>query len=45
MSCGAEIPPMELKYCKTTEMVPTLLDLLGIAQHSSVVGKSVLKYL
>ncbi|UCD00834.1 MAG: alkaline phosphatase family protein [Promethearchaeota archaeon] len=41
---SAEIPPMELKYCKTTDMVPTLLDLLGFKPHSSVVGKSILKY-
>jgi hypothetical protein len=37
-----EIPKMELKFCKTTDMVPTLLDLLGISPHSSVVGRSVL---
>jgi len=40
---GVEIPPMELKYCKTTDMVPTLLDLLGIKPHSSVIGNSILK--
>jgi hypothetical protein len=39
-----EIPPKELSYCKTTDMVPTLLDLLGIRPHYSVVGKSVLLY-
>ena len=39
-----EISPMKLDYCKTTDMVPTLLDLLGISPHSSVVGKSVLNY-
>jgi hypothetical protein len=37
-----EIPQMELTYCKTTDMVPTLLNLLGIKLHSSVVGKSVI---
>ena len=37
-----EIPQMELTYCKTTDMVPTLLNLLGIKPHSSVVGKSVI---
>lgn len=37
-----EIPNMSLNYCKTTDMVPTLLDLLGIKPHSSVVGKSLL---
>ena len=41
---SAEIPKMDLSYCKTTDMVPTLLDLLGIKPHLSVVGKSVLQY-
>ncbi len=38
-----EVPSKKLVYCKTTDMVPTLLDLLGIIPHSSVIGKSVLK--
>jgi hypothetical protein len=38
------IPSTELSYCKTTDMVPTLLDLLGEKPHFSVVGKSVFKY-
>jgi len=37
-----EIPSIKLEYCKTTDMVPTLLDLIGITPHKSVVGKSVL---
>jgi len=37
-----EIPQMEISYCKTTDMVPTLLALLGIKPHSSVIGKSIL---
>ena len=37
-----EIPQMEISYCKTTDMVPTLLDLLGIKPHPSVIGKSIL---
>lgn len=37
-----EIPNTILKYCKTTDMVPTLLNLLGIKADHSVVGKSVL---
>jgi len=42
---GSEgIPSKELSYCKTTDMVPTLLNLLGIKPHSSVIGKSVLDY-
>ena len=40
---SSEIPYMELPYCKTTDMVPTLLNLLGITPHSSVVGRSILK--
>jgi arylsulfatase A-like enzyme len=36
-----EIPQMKIPYCKTTDLVPTLLDLLGIKPHSSVVGKSI----
>jgi arylsulfatase A-like enzyme len=39
-----EIPKLELDYCKTTDAVPTLLDLLGIAPHKSVVGKSILNF-
>jgi len=38
------IPSTELSYCKTTDMVPTLLELLGEKPHFSVVGKSVFKY-
>jgi arylsulfatase A-like enzyme len=37
-----EIPRLKLEYCKTTDMVPTLLDLLGTKPHSSVVGNSLL---
>ena len=36
------IPNFELSYCKTTDAVPTLLDLLGIKPHWSVVGNSIL---
>ena len=38
------IPKLELAYCKTTDMVPTLLNLLGEKPHYSVVGKSVFDY-
>jgi len=38
------IPSTELSYCKTTDMVPTLLELIGEKPHFSVVGKSVFKY-
>jgi len=37
-----EIPCNEIKYCKTTDIVPTLLDLLGIKPHWTVVGRSLL---
>ena len=37
-----EVPLIDLLYCKTTDMVPTLLDLLGVKPHSSVIGKSIL---
>ncbi len=36
------IPRKEVKYCKTTDMVPTLLRLLNITPHSSVVGSSLI---
>ncbi len=35
------IPKLNLSYCKTTDMVPSLLSLLGEKPHYSVVGKSV----
>ncbi|MFX1409984.1 MAG: alkaline phosphatase family protein [Promethearchaeota archaeon] len=38
------IPKLELNYCKTTDIVPTLLDLLGSKPDQSVIGKSVLGY-
>ncbi|MFX0148506.1 MAG: alkaline phosphatase family protein [Candidatus Hodarchaeota archaeon] len=41
---SSNIPSLNLPYCKTTDMVPTLLDLLGIKPDKSVVGESVLKY-
>ncbi|MHA2182972.1 MAG: hypothetical protein ACXAAH_16250, partial [Promethearchaeota archaeon] len=39
-----EIPNLQLDYCKTTDIVPTLLDLLGKKPHSSVIGKTILSY-
>ncbi|MHA1488938.1 MAG: alkaline phosphatase family protein [Promethearchaeota archaeon] len=41
---SAEVPSIEIPYCKTTDAVPTLLDLLGIKPHWSVVGKTLLNY-
>lgn len=38
---GAPVIPHEtLSYCKTTDIVPTLLALLGKRPHASVVGKN-----
>ena len=37
------IPQTELTYCKTTDIVPTLLNLLGIKPHKNVVGKDLFK--
>ena len=34
------IPQKEIKYCKTTDIVPTLLKLLGMRPDTSVVGRS-----
>jgi len=41
---SSNIPSMEIPYCKTTDMVPTLLDLLGIKAHKSVVGITIFDY-
>ena len=41
---SAEIPNIQIPYCKTTDVVPTLLDLLGINPHKSVVGKSLIPW-
>ncbi|MHA2288840.1 MAG: alkaline phosphatase family protein [Promethearchaeota archaeon] len=38
------VPKLKLEYCKTTDMVPTLLNLIGEKPHYSVVGKSVFDY-
>ena len=37
-----EIPLKELSFCKTTDMVPTLLHLIGETPDKSVVGKSII---
>ena len=34
------LTPKILEYCKTTDIVPTLVKLLGKEPHSSVKGKS-----
>ncbi len=35
-----EIPKKEIKFCKTTDIVPTLLHCLGKKSHKSVIGKN-----
>ncbi|MHA1730697.1 MAG: alkaline phosphatase family protein [Promethearchaeota archaeon] len=35
-----EVPRVDLPFCKTTDIVPTLLALLGETPHPSVVGRS-----
>ncbi len=39
---SSEIPHKEIKYCSTTDVVPTLLNMLGKKLHPSVVGKSLI---
>ena len=35
-----EIPQKELSYCKVTDIVPTLIYMLGKKPHQSVIGKN-----
>ncbi|MFX0006128.1 MAG: alkaline phosphatase family protein [Candidatus Hermodarchaeota archaeon] len=37
-----EIPKKEIKVCKITDIVPTLLELMGTKPHNSVVGSSLI---
>jgi len=37
---SAEIPKLEITYCATVDIVPTLLKTIGKTPHKSVVGKS-----
>ncbi|KKM95559.1 hypothetical protein LCGC14_1187060 [marine sediment metagenome] len=37
-----EIPHKEILYCKTTDIVPTLLHLMGQKPHNSVIGKNLI---
>ncbi|MBD3215140.1 MAG: hypothetical protein GF311_21215 [Candidatus Lokiarchaeota archaeon] len=39
---SADLPNLQLEYCKTTDMIPSLLCLLGMDPHESVVGKNLL---
>ncbi len=42
ISGSSEIPLKEIKHCKTTDIVPTLLKMLGKNPHRSVIGKSLI---
>jgi len=37
-----EMPNSEIPFCKTTDIVPTLLKMIGKKPHESVVGKSLI---
>ncbi|MFX1478844.1 MAG: hypothetical protein ACFFCI_12000, partial [Promethearchaeota archaeon] len=37
-----EIPKKMIPFCKITDIVPTLLKILGISPHKSVVGNSLI---
>ncbi|MFX0106513.1 MAG: alkaline phosphatase family protein [Candidatus Hodarchaeota archaeon] len=37
-----EIPHKHIPYCKITDIVPTLINLLGKAPHKSVIGKTLI---
>ena len=39
---STEIPHMEIPYCKITDIVPTLVKMLGKKTHISVIGKSLI---
>ena len=39
---SSEIPHKEIPYCKITDIVPTLLEIIGKKPHKSVVGKSLI---
>ncbi|MHA1274207.1 MAG: alkaline phosphatase family protein [Promethearchaeota archaeon] len=42
ISGSPEIPKKKITYCKTTDIVPTLLKMLGKKPHKSVIGKSLI---
>ena len=42
MAGSNEIPMKEIPFCKTTDIVPTLLKMLGKKPHKSVIGKSLI---
>jgi len=42
ISGSEDIPRKEIKFCKITDIVPTLLGLLGQKSHESVIGKNLI---
>ncbi|MFX0031229.1 MAG: alkaline phosphatase family protein [Promethearchaeota archaeon] len=42
ISGSDEIPNGEIEYCKITDIVPTLLNMLGKNPHESVIGRSLI---
>ncbi|MBY9006905.1 MAG: alkaline phosphatase family protein [Candidatus Lokiarchaeota archaeon] len=42
ISGSEDIPKKEIPFCKITDIVPSLLALLGKSSHKSVVGKSII---
>lgn len=39
---SSEIPAIEISYCKITDIVPTLLKMVGKKAHKSVIGESLI---
>ena len=39
---SSDIPQQKIEYCKTTDIVPTLLKFIGKKPHKSVVGQSLI---
>jgi len=42
IACSNEIPAIEIPFCKITDIVPTLLKMLGKKAHRSVIGESLI---
>jgi len=42
ISGSPEIPQKEISHCKTTDITPTLISMLGKKPHESVVGKNLI---
>ena len=39
-----DIPVKEISHCKITDIVPTLVKMLGVKPHTSVVGKNLINF-